>query len=131
MGMALIEKLVNRFINMNNMSGVSASNVAVKASVQKVNLVADLIRGLGVQNAFYQLKFCRRKALAKVIYDVLHSAVANAENNFGLNIDTLYVKSVWVGKAFTLKRGMPVSKGRSHRISKPFSMLKIIVSNKV
>lgn len=103
-----------------------AKSAPVKSSVQKINLVADLVRGEKVSDALLQLRFCRRK-VAIDLSKVLHSAISNAENNYGMDVDKLYIDKILVGKAFTLKRFRARAKGRSGRIQKPFSKVSVFV----
>ena len=86
-------------------------------SAQKTRLVADLIRGMPVERALDALKFSDKKA-AGFIKKALDSAIANAEHNNGLDIDTLRVSTIFVDEGITLKRIMPRAKGRADRISK-------------
>lgn len=86
-------------------------------SAQKTRLVADLIRGMPVERAFDTLKYSDKKA-AGFIKKALDSAIANAEHNNGLDIDTLRVSTIFVDEGITLKRIMPRAKGRADRISK-------------
>lgn len=106
-----------------------AKATALKSSVQKVSLVVDLIKGMRVANALEQLSFSRKK-IAKEIKVVLSSAIANAENNFALDPDKLYVSEILIGKAFTLKRFHARGRGRSSKILKPFSNVTIFVSER-
>lgn len=85
----------------------------VHISPKKANLVAGLVRGVMVSDALNQLKFTPKKA-AGMLYKIIHSAAANAENNFKQNFDSLYVKEIVVTKGVTYKRGIPISKGRMH-----------------
>lgn len=101
----------------------------IKGSVQKLNLVAGLIRGVGVFNASLQLRHCTKK-LAEDVLQVLNSAVSNAENNYSLDIDRLYVSEVLVGPAFAFKRHMARGRGRSAAISKKYSKLTLVVSER-
>jgi large subunit ribosomal protein L22 len=106
---------------------VKASIRKLRVSPQKLNLVASMIRNMNVANAIVQLTFSPKR----VAFDVkkcLQSAVANAENNFGLDIDNLIIKSITVGKALTMKRMRARARGRSAKIIKPFSNLYITVS---
>ena len=86
-------------------------------SAQKTRLVADLIRGMPVARALDTLKYSDKKA-AGFIKKALDSAIANAEHNNGLDIDTLRVSTIFVDEGITLKRIMPRAKGRADRISK-------------
>lgn len=98
----------------------------LRVSPRKLNLVAAMIRGRTVQGALSDLEFSRRR-IAGDVRKTLQSAVANAENNHALDIDRLYVKAAFVGKAFAMKRIRPRARGRASRIVKPFSNLTIIV----
>jgi len=106
-----------------------AKAVAIKASVQKLKLVADIIYGMNVSDALLQLQFCRRK-VAQDIKDVLNSAIANAENNQNLDIDKLYISAINLGKSFALKRFHPRGRGRAASIKKPFSNITVYVSER-
>ena len=93
---------------------------------QKLNLVAGLIRGKRAEDAMNILSFSK-KAMALDARKVLASAVANAENNHNLDIDALVVVEASVGKAITMKRFHTRGRGKSTRILKPFSRLRIVV----
>ena len=96
---------------------VVAKHCGAQISAQKARLVADLIRGKSVEQALDILKFSNQKA-AGLVRKVLESAIANAEHNNGLDIDTLRVSTIFVDEGITLKRIMPRAKGRADRISK-------------
>ncbi|GBD42056.1 50S ribosomal protein L22 [bacterium HR39] len=98
----------------------------LRISPRKLNLVAAMIRGMDVGRALVTLEFCRRKA-APMVRKALESAIANAENNHGLDIDRLYVAEASVGKSLVLKRFRPRARGRVGRILKPYSQLRIVV----
>ncbi len=98
----------------------------LRISPQKLNLVAQLIRGKKVQTALADLEFSRKR-IAKDVRKCLQSAIANAENNHDLDIDDLVVAQAHVGKALVIKRFVPRGRGRSGRILKPFSHLTIVV----
>ena len=98
----------------------------LRISPQKLNLVAQLIRGKKVASALADLQFSRKR-IAKDVRKCLESAIANAENNHDLDVDDLVVAEAHVGKAMVLKRFHPRGRGRSGRIFKPFSHLTIIV----
>ncbi|TAJ50539.1 MAG: 50S ribosomal protein L22 [Nevskiaceae bacterium] len=100
----------------------------VRLSPQKSRLVADLVRGKPVAEAVNILKFSQQKP-ARIILKVLESAIANAENNFGADVDELKVKEIFVDKGPVLKRVMPRAKGRADRIVKPTSHITIRVSD--
>ena len=98
----------------------------LRTSPQKLNLVAGLIRGKKVDKALSDLTFSKRR-IAGEVKKVLQSAVANAENNHGLDVDNLVVAEAWVGKNLVMKRGRPRARGRFGKIMKPFSELTIKV----
>ncbi len=98
----------------------------LRVSPQKLNLVAQLIRGKKVQSALADLEFSRKR-IAHDVRKCLQSAIANAENNHDLDIDDLVVAQAHVGKALVIKRFTPRGRGRSGRILKPFSNLTIVV----
>ena len=102
---------------------------SLRVSPRKLNLVASSIRNLKVADALVQLTFSHRR-IAKDVKKCLQSAIANAENNLGLDIDTLFVTSATVGKALVMKRMMPRARGRSSRINKFFSNLYITVTER-
>jgi large subunit ribosomal protein L22 len=99
-----------------------------KISPQKARLVADQIRGLPVENALDELKFSHKKA-ALMLKKLLESAIANAENNDGADIDELKVKEVFVDQGPMLKRMQPRAKGRGCRILKRTSHITITVAD--
>ncbi|MBW0144484.1 50S ribosomal protein L22 [Sphingomicrobium clamense] len=103
-----------------------ATATMVRGSPRKLNLVAGLIRGRKVEEALNILKFSP-KAMAEDAYKVLASAVANAENNHNLDVDALVVAEASVGKSITMKRFATRARGRSTRIEKPFSRLRVVV----
>ncbi len=105
-----------------------ARSAPIKSSVQKVNLVASLIRRLAVAKAVLQLRFCKKK-VSQDLLSVLNAAIANAENNCGMDIDNLVVSRILVNKAFCLKRMRPKSKGRAGKIRKPFTKVVIFVES--
>jgi large subunit ribosomal protein L22 len=98
----------------------------LRISPQKLNLVAQLIRGKKVQTALADLEFSRKR-IAKDVRKCLQSAIANAENNHDLDIDDLVVSQAHVGKGLVIKRFVPRGRGRSGKILKPFSHLTIVV----
>ena len=103
-----------------------ATNRMLKTSPQKLNLVAGLIRGKPVDKALALLTFSKRR-IAGDVKKTLESAIANAENNHGLDVDELVVAEAWVGKNLVMKRGRPRARGRFGRIHKPFSQITIKV----
>lgn len=103
-----------------------AVGTTIRGSAQKLGLVAALIRGKKAEEAMNILAFSK-KAMAVDARKVLASAIANAENNHNLDVDALVVAEASVGKAITMKRFMTRARGRSSRILKPFSRLRIVV----
>ncbi|MEM7728513.1 MAG: 50S ribosomal protein L22 [Pseudomonadota bacterium] len=98
----------------------------IRISPQKLNLVAQLIRGKKVDAALADLEFSHKRISGEV-KKVLESAIANAENNHNLDIDNLIVSEAYVGKNFVMKRFRARARGRGARILKPFSELTIVV----
>ena len=98
----------------------------IRTSPQKLNVVAQSIRGLPVERALNELAFSKRR-IAGTVRKVLQSAIANAENNHGLDIDSLIVSEAYVGKNLVMKRFRARARGRGARILKPFSELTIVV----
>jgi len=98
----------------------------LRVSPQKLNLVAQLIRGKKVSNALADLEFSRKR-IAVDVRKCLESAIANAENNHDLDVDDLVVHQAFVGKAMVLKRFHARARGRGARILKPFANLTIVV----
>jgi len=103
-----------------------AVGTQIRGSAQKLNLVAALIRGRKVEDALNVLTFSKR-AMAVDVRKVLASAIANAENNHNLDVDALVVAEASVGKSFTMKRFATRGRGKSTRILKPFSRVRIVV----
>lgn len=99
---------------------------SVRTSPQKLNLVAAQIRGKKVDRALAELAFSRKR-ISLSVRKTLESAIANAENNHGLDTDTLVVAEAFVGKALVMKRFHARARGRGARIEKPFSHLTIVV----
>ena len=98
----------------------------IRTSPQKLNLVAQLIRGKTAERALSDLTFSQRRVAGEV-KKVLQSAIANAENNHNLDVDSLVVAEAYVGKNLVMKRFRARAKGRAARILKPFSQLTIVV----
>ncbi len=98
----------------------------LRTSPQKLNLVAQLIRGKKVDKALSDLTFSKKR-IAQDVKKCLQSAIANAENNHNLDVDELVVAEAYVGKNLVMKRGRPRARGRYGRIMKPFSELTIKV----
>ena len=102
----------------------------IRVSPQKLNIVASMIRGLKADRALDVLLYSKRR-IANDVRKTLVSAVANAENNNGMNPDALYVKEAHVGYSIKLRRFHPRGRGRGGVVTKPFSHLTIIVEEKI
>jgi large subunit ribosomal protein L22 len=98
----------------------------LRVSPQKLNLLAQLIRGKKVDRALAYLEFSRKR-IAFDVKKTLESAIANAENNHSLDVDDLVVAEAFVGKALVMKRFSARARGRSGRIEKPFANLTIVL----
>ena len=107
---------------------VSAILRGVRISPQKARLVADQVRGKKVENALNILTFSPKKG-AEIIKKVVESAIANAENNNGADIDELKVKTITVDKGMVFKRIRARAKGRAGRIIKPTCHIKVTVGS--
>lgn len=122
------EKSVNDK-NQNSEAEAMAKARMLRVSPQKLNLVSKLIRNKPVNDALAQLRFSKKR-IAVDVRKCLESAIANAENNHGLDIEELVVAEAYVGKNLVLKRGRPRARGRYGKILKPFSQLTIKVKQK-
>ncbi|RYE05960.1 MAG: 50S ribosomal protein L22 [Rickettsiaceae bacterium] len=120
---------MNTKYNPSSSTNNSAKAIAksLRISPRKLNLLAASIRNLNVKDAIVQLMFSRKRA-AQDVKKCIQSAIANAENNAGLDIDRLYITSATVGKAIVMKRIMARARGRSAGINKFFSNLYITVT---
>ncbi|MCL4768310.1 MAG: 50S ribosomal protein L22 [Hyphomicrobiaceae bacterium] len=98
----------------------------LRVSPQKLNLVAGLIRGKKINAALADLEFSRKR-IADDVRKCVMSAVANAENNHGLDVDTLVVAEAYVGKNLVMKRFHARGRGRGSKILKPFSQITVVV----
>jgi large subunit ribosomal protein L22 len=98
----------------------------LRVSPQKLNLVAQMIRGKKVAAALADLTFSRKR-ISDTVKKTLESAIANAENNHNLDVDSLFVAEAFVGKSIVMKRFHARGRGRASRIEKPFSHLTIVV----
>ena len=107
-----------------------AFNKMIRISHQKLNLVCDMVRGLPVDRAIDVLKFSKKRVSEEVLKTLL-SAVANAENNKKLPVESLFIKEIWCGKALTMKRIMAGPRGSARPILKPFSNLTIVLESGV
>ena len=102
---------------------------SIRSSSRKLNLVAQTIRGLSAEKAVAELSFSKKR-IAKVVLEVLKSAIANAENNHKLNIDKLVVSEAYTGNGIMMKRMRARAKGRGAKILKPFSKLTVVVTER-
>ena len=109
---------------------VKAINRNVRSSPRKINLLLRNIRGKKADTVLRDLSFARQR-VAHDIKKTVQSAIANAENNNQYDIDNLYVKEAYVGKALVLKRFRARAKGRAGSIKKPYSNLTIILSENI
>lgn len=103
-----------------------AKSKMLRTSPQKLNLVAGLIRGKKVEKAISELVFSKKR-ISQDVLKCLQSAIANAENNHGLDVDALVVAEAYCGKNLVMKRGRPRARGRFGKIMKPFSEITILV----
>ncbi len=110
------------------LSEVEARSVVrnLRSSAQKLNLVAQSIRGKSAEQALAELTFSKRR-IANDVKKALQSAIANAENNHQLDVDRLYVSEASVGKSFVMKRFRARARGRAGKIVKPWSRLTVVV----
>jgi len=112
----------------NKLTAIAKDNT-MRVSALKLANVARSIVNLKVNKAINQLKFSQKRISTNVL-KVLNAAIANAENNLQLDIDNLFVKEAYVGKALSMKRFRPRAKGRASAIVKPFSKLTVIVEER-
>ncbi|KND48361.1 MAG: ribosomal protein L22 [Parcubacteria bacterium C7867-002] len=106
---------------------ITASLKNHRIAPRKVRLVADMIRGKKVVDAQAILAFALKKAKSP-LGDLLNSAIANAQNNFKLDKENLYVKEIMVNQGYVLKRSMPVSRGSAHPIKKRTSHVRLVLA---
>ena len=109
---------------------VKSVNKNVRSSTRKIGLILRGIVGKKVENALRDLTFANQR-ICKEIKKTIHSAVANAENNFQYDIDNLFIKEAYCGKSIIMKRFRPRAKGRASPIKKPYSNVTIILSEKL
>jgi large subunit ribosomal protein L22 len=102
----------------------------IRVSPRKLNLVAQMIRGMKVDQALVQLTFSSKR-IANDVKKAVQSAIANAENNHNLNVDAMVISHAYVGKDFVMKRMHTRARGRGARIEKPFSNLTIVLKEAV
>ncbi len=121
--------MVDEKKNLDNQLTAKASIKSIKSSPQKINLVLQQIRGMNAERALNVLEFSKRR-IANEVKKILKSAIANAENNHQLDIDKLIIKEATAGKSMVMKRFRPRARGRSGKILKPFSNIRIVVKEK-
>ena len=112
-----------------NSSTVKAINKNVRTSPRKLSLVLNYIKGKKADIALRDLEFSRKR-ISKDVSKTVKSAISNAENNHQFDIDNLFVKEAYVGKALVMKRFRPRAKGRASPIKKPFSRITIVLEEK-
>jgi large subunit ribosomal protein L22 len=115
-------------VEKNNIS-VTAVNKNVRSSTRKIALILDFIKGKKADVAIRDLEFTRKR-IAHDVKKTVKSAIANAENNYQYDIDSLYIKEAYVGKSTVLKRFRPRAKGRASPIKKPFARITIVLGEK-
>ena len=120
---------MNEKIENKNKPSSKAIGKMIRISPYKLNLEAKSIRGRKVDDALSYLEFSKKR-ISNAVRDILHSAIANAENNHALDIDKLYVDEAFVGKNMVMKRFRARARGRAAKILKPFSQLTIILKEK-
>ena len=112
-----------------NKISVTAVNKNVRSSTRKIALILDFIKGKKADVAIRDLEFTRKR-IAHDVKKTVKSAIANAENNYQYDIDSLYIKEAYVGKSIVMKRFRPRAKGRASAIKKPFSRITIVLGEK-
>jgi len=115
-------------VEKNNIS-VTAVNKNVRSSTRKIALILDFIKGKKADVAIRDLEFTRKR-IAHDVKKTVKSAIANAENNYQYDIDSLYIKEAYVGKSIVMKRFRPRAKGRASPIKKPFARITIVLGEK-
>ncbi len=109
---------------------VKAINKNIRSSPRKLSLVCNFIKGKKADVALRDLEFTRKR-ISKDVSKTVRSAISNAENNYQLDIDNLFVKEAFVGKSLVMKRYRPRAKGRASPIKKPYSRVTIILEEKI
>jgi large subunit ribosomal protein L22 len=105
---------------------VIAKSDKISSSIFKLKIVSDLIKGEKIESAINQLEFCKKKG-ARKIKNILKSVISNAQNNYGYDIDKLYIKNVMINKKKSLKRSVIRARGKIDKINKYFSNITIIL----
>ena len=108
---------------------VTAVNKNVRSSTRKIALILDFIKGKKADVAIRDLEFTRKR-IAHDVKKTVKSAIANAENNYQYDIDSLYIKEAYVGKSIVMKRFRPRAKGRASPIKKPFARITFVLGEK-
>lgn len=109
---------------------VTAKVSFVRITPRKMGLIADEVRGKGINEALNYLRFSPRKRTAGVLHTLLKSAVANADQKGTVDVDTLYVKRILVGQGPILKRFRPRAKGSAFRINKKTSHVSVTLAER-
>ena len=112
-----------------NSISVTAVNKNVRSSTRKIGLILNFIKGKKADVAIRDLEFTRKR-IAHDVKKTVQSAIANAENNYQYDIDSLYIKEAYVGKSIVMKRFRPRAKGRASPIKKPFARITIVLGEK-
>ena len=112
-----------------NSISVTAVNKNVRSSTRKIGLILNFIKGKKADVAIRDLEFTRKR-IALDVKKTVQSAIANAENNYQYDIDSLYIKEAYVGKSIVMKRFRPRAKGRASAIKKPFARITIVLGEK-
>jgi large subunit ribosomal protein L22 len=102
----------------------------IRITPRKVGLLADEVRGKGINEALNYLRFSPRKRTASILYRLIKSAAANADQKGTIDVDTLYVKQILVGQGTTLKRFRPRAKGSAFRINKKTSHVSVVLAER-
>lgn len=105
---------------------IKAISDKINSSKIKIKVVSDLIKNEKIESALNQLEFCKRK-VSRIMRDILKSAIANAQNNYNLDIDKLYIKTIIINKKKSLKRSIIRSRGKIDKVTKYFSNIVIII----
>ncbi|HCM41459.1 MAG: 50S ribosomal protein L22 [Bdellovibrionales bacterium GWC1_52_8] len=109
---------------------VSAKLSSIRITPRKIGLLADEVRGKGINEALTYLRFSPRKRTAEALYKLIKSAAANADQKGTVDVDTLYVKTILVGQGVTMKRFRPRAKGSAFKINKKTSHISVTLAEK-
>ena len=105
---------------------IKAISDKINSSIFKIRIVSNLIKNENIENALNQLEICKKK-VSRIMKNTLKSAIANAQNNYNLDIDKLYIKKIIINKKKSLKRSMIRARGKIDKITKYFSNIVIII----